>query len=320
MLTLKSREFFPKKRVEDPIQPDRLFTDVLIVLTVTTIAALLMAYFNFSEALAGALRAHENFQLDEWPGALLVLTSALIWFGARRQGDLRHLLEAHQAAETAIAAQLKRNQALHLALLSVQEKERTAIAREVHDELGQYLSALRMDLHGLRLECGDSDALSHTEKNLVHMQSAVTHLLRELRPAALEELGFNSALEHLVDTWQARQPDTRIQLVLDRAAPPLEDTLAMTLYRIVQESLTNSAKHAKAGLIEIRLTQESDLLRLTVQDDGLGADLEAPMAGFGLVGISERVAAINGHFHCESSPGQGFRLDITLPVEERGSV
>jgi two-component system sensor histidine kinase UhpB len=318
MLTFKSREFFPTDKISPENATRKVWLDGLIVVLLVILSASLMARFNLSEALVAWYRSHENFQMDEWPGVLLTLTTGLIWYGLRRKNDLQLTLNAHQQSERRLSEQLKRNQELHLALLDVQEKERSRLARELHDELGQYLSALKMDLSAVKdhqaLE--DGKTLEHALKTLSHMQIETNRLLRQLRPAALDELGLTSALDQLVESWRSRMPDSYFQLEISPKNLEVSEALAITLLRITQEALTNVAKHSRAGRVEIVLRHDRDTIRLQVADDGLGIDPDARIGGFGLAGIAERVQALNGKFGWSSQPGEGFSLQIELPVEE----
>ncbi len=302
-----------------------LWRDLTWVAATTLLAAALSARFDVSEALLGWLRRRETLQVDELPGVLLVLCVGLLWFAARRYQDVRRALQAHQQAESLLAQQLERNRNLNVQLLQVQESERRALARELHDELGQYLGTLRFDLHALAGHDHDGNApavpgasdalLERARTTLNHLQATVRTLIGQLRPPALDELGLEAALEQLVHGWQLRLPDTRLELRCADLPEALTEAHAITLFRLTQEALTNLARHARASQarIEVRLVAGQGL-RWMVEDDGVGFDPAAPRNGMGLISMAERCDAVGGALHCESRPGHGCTLRAGWPA------
>lgn len=190
-------------------------------------------------------------------------------------------------------------------LLEVQEQERRAISRELHDEIGQALSALLMDLG-----CGRLDSSKQLAENCVQ---AVRNMALLLRPSMLDDLGLVPALE-----WQAREVSKRtglrVDVVDENVADNLPDGYRTCVYRVVQEALNNSSRHSAAHSVRIVLRQEPDRLLLTVQDDGRGFDPHR-VRGLGLVGMGERVEHLGGAFHVQSEPGRGALLKIELPLQ-----
>lgn len=295
----------------------------------TALAALLSAHFEFSERLVLWLRRRESMQMDELPGVLLVLTCGLLWFAWRRYQDLALALQAHQRAEQRLADQLERNRALHRELLEVQERERRSIARELHDELGQYLGALRFDLHAMvhlervhqqrEVPVLEREALfSRATQTLGHVQATLRDLIRRLRPVALDELGLTAALDQLVAGWRLRLPETRFELVCRDLDELPDEGAAIATFRIVQEALTNVARHSRAGRVEIRVGQRSadagQEIAIDVADDGIGLDPRRMCSGLGLVSMAERATALGGRLDWQSAPGDGFVLTAILPL------
>ncbi|MEW6164741.1 MAG: PAS domain S-box protein [Pseudomonadota bacterium] len=210
-------------------------------------------------------------------------------------------------------------------LQTVREEERTRIARELHDELGQALTALRFDLGWLRGKCGSlgaaagervGTALGVVEQSIVSLR----RISEDLRPAMLDSLGLAAAIEdHTAQfsqrTWIACRLD------MNREEFDLDATLATAIFRIVQEALTNVARHAGASAVEIRIHQEDDApdgggILLEVSDNGRGfaGHDEHERKTFGLLGIRERVAILGGHLEIDSRPGQGVRIVGWLPI------
>jgi len=140
-----------------------------------------------------------------------------------------------------------------------------------------------------------------------------------LRPVGLDELGLVAALENCVDQWRQRVPATDFNFTVHGRCDDLGETLNLTLYRLIQEGLTNSCKHAQAKHVDIALrrneTPNDDRLVLRVTDDGRGADTERTAAGFGLRGMRERVEMIGGEFRMENRPARGFSFEARLPLQ-----
>jgi signal transduction histidine kinase len=203
------------------------------------------------------------------------------------------------------------------------ELERGRWSRELHDETLQALGALRV-LLASALRSGDQEqmtkALSDAVGQLGTAIDELRSLITELRPAALEDLGLEAALEDL-----ARRSATRdginVQTVVVPLAPELEAAqgrlareLEDTIYRVTQEALTNVARHARAESAVIRMLETENTIELTIEDDGVGFDSQATPAGFGLKGIRERVELADGRIEIDAAPGSGTRLTAVFPI------
>jgi two-component system sensor histidine kinase UhpB len=307
----------PASSATIPLSPWR---DVALAGAITFGCAALAAYFELSEALFQYTRRWEHLQLDEWPVAAFVLALCFVWISWRRYRQALAQLAARRAAETRLAAALAENRELAQQHLLVQETERKHLARELHDELGQYLNAIKLDAVVTREASSSEDspaalAAARTISAVDHVHAVVNDIIRRLRPAGLDELGLVAALENCVDHWRQRLPRTRFTLSLSGPLDNLGETLNLTLYRLIQEGLTNSFKHAGAGQIDISLSRSSEVL-LTVADDGRGTDAAARSSGFGLSGMKERVELMGGTFSIESSAGNGFAIEARIPTGE----
>jgi signal transduction histidine kinase len=232
------------------------------------------------------------------------------------------LLQAFAAsAATAVAtAQNASAEALRRGI-EASEAERTRWARELHDETLQQLAGLRVLLSGAR-RSGDPERMSGAIENaLDQITTAIgdlRSLITELRPAALDELGTKPALESLV-ARVAGQTDLAIDFVYEDGDADARHTaeIESTVYRLVQEALTNITKHAGATRVEIRVGDRDGRIEVTVQDDGHGFDPQAASAGFGLMGMRERLALVHGSIDLESTPGAGTRLHASIPTGRR---
>lgn len=204
-------------------------------------------------------------------------------------------------------------------LEGVREEERKRIAREIHDELGQALTALRMDVSLARLGFGESNpqlmARLQSMTQLVDRTiKTARHVTSSLRPGALD-LGIVAALEWLVEEFIG-YAGIPCELVLGDGDITLDELTATAIFRIVQESLTNIARHAEATQVEIIVTRSDGELCFEVRDNGKGFDQHATASrkSFGLVGIRERVAMMQGTFFLDSEPGRGTRIRVCVPV------
>jgi len=284
--------------------------------------AVLCAQFDFSEALRRWTAPWERFQLDELPAVLVVLAAGLAWFAARRYGDAGRELRRRKAAEAQLAAALTDNRRLSQQYVQLQEAERKSLARELHDELGQYLNVIKLDAVGIR-DAGSAPQRERTEAivaNCNHIYTVLTGLIRRLRPVGLDELGLEAALEHCIDTWRPRLPGVKLTLAMAGEFGDLSEPVTLTVYRVVQEGLNNVAKHASATQVTVRLERagsgtEDDGITITIADDGVGFDTGSPTQGLGLIGMRERLAALAGHMKVKSVPGRGFELRAWLPVD-----
>ena len=212
---------------------------------------------------------------------------------------------------------------LYTRLVLAQEEERRRIARELHDQLGQQLTALRLTLEtvkGLAVEHSQLrdqvDALQNLAREL---DQEIAFRVWDLRPAPLDDLGLAAALTEYAGTWSKR---FGIQAQLHVRRPPeerLPSELETTVYRVAQEALNNIVKHSRAGRVDIALDYTRDHLSLIVEDDGIGFDTGAgqPPGGFGLIGMRERAALAGGECQIESTPGKGTTVIVRLPIIAR---
>jgi signal transduction histidine kinase len=208
-------------------------------------------------------------------------------------------------------------------VVTVQEEERRHLSRELHDEAGQALTALEISLkliHGelppsataLRRRISDVIALAGTTMDQIRL------LAQDLRPPALDALGLNLTLEGFCRSFAVRT-----DLVIDYVGtkvPALSDTINITLYRLLQEALTNVVKHARARRVRVTLQYDAEAIHLSIVDDGRGFDQQAalrgtsPVVGIGLVGMQERLALLGGELEIDSVRGQGTHVVARLPV------
>ena len=250
--------------------------------------------------------------------AILGLTVLLGWILAVAAS--RHLGRLEREAGNRLAENIKAREALaelSAKLVRAQEDERRSISRELHDEVGQSLSALIVEAgnSAATLPAEATETLTRLESMRMIAQrclSAVRNMSLLLRPSMLDDFGLVPALE-----WQAREVQKRVGLRVvvdaDDEAGEVPDEHRTCIYRLAQETLHNITKHAQAKSARLTLVRDAQSVRLTVQDDGQGFDSERTR-GLGLLGMRERVAQLHGSFDIDSSPGNGTRVTVALPL------
>jgi len=280
---------------------------------------------NFESRRRDLSQSVVNLQNDIWETLLTALLLGAVIAGASvfRISSLEKESAAHQRSSQLAEVRLRH---LSQQLVSSQEQERKALSRELHDEIGQLLTALRMELGNLErgrgAQGGEADPHLDQAKKLAETTLRTTRdIAMGLRPAMLDVLGLGPALE-----WQAREfsrrYNTPIRLEVDGDLRDVPDPHRTYLYRIVQEGLTNCARHAQAKNIHVKLEDASGQLAVLVEDDGVGFDQNSGGVayGLGLLGMTERVRELCGQLSIESKPGKGTRISVVLPLKREQGV
>ena len=206
-------------------------------------------------------------------------------------------------------------------MLEVEEEERRRISRELHDEAGQSLLSIRLQME--MLEKSLPPHLSEFQTKLAEIREIAEHTIVEIRrvisalsPAVLERMGLPAALRQLVTRFRQTYPG-RVRLYVPIEMGRLPKEAEFITYRLVQECCNNIAKHSSAANVNIRLSSTDQILELHVEDDGVGFDVETALRkrdSFGLAGMQERVALLGGKFQIESRPKGGTRISVELPI------
>jgi signal transduction histidine kinase len=252
-------------------------------------------------------------------GAALAATLVIAFVAIAYAGRLEDRLRRGRENEARHAHDLQR---LSSRLVDVQEEERRNIARELHDEVGQVLSAIAVEAQVAERALDRPDealrALAETQELADRAMGAVRDISQLLRPPMLDDLGLGAAIDWLL-RGLARRHDVQVELLQTGLTGRLPASIEVAAFRIVQEALTNVARHARARRSVVRLESDGMTLTLSVEDDGIGLDASASACperrrGLGLVGIRERVADFEGTFSVSSRPGQGTSLRVHLPL------
>jgi signal transduction histidine kinase len=246
----------------------------------------------------------------------------------RLNAELQAEIAERKRAEEEVTKHRRDLQSLSAQLINAQEAERKRISQELHDEMGQALTAMSINLAAIKKELPSElapttrERLAETSALADQTLEQVRELSLDLRPSMLDDLGLVPTLR-----WYVNRYAQRLKLEVEFEAVDLEERLTAemetVLYRVVQEALTNVARHAQANRVHIHLEHKEFKVHAFVEDDGQGFDLqevagrEALERGAGLLGIRERVASLGGRFSLWSRPGQGTRLTIEIPIAEQ---
>ena len=297
----------------------KIHKDLLLVFLLVSVFAGVATMTELQEQVALFSQDYEALQLDELPLTLLVLSLGLWWFAWRRSQEAHAQLQERSRSELKVQELLQHNSDLLQRLFTAEEDERLALARELHDEMGQTSTAIRTEVAVLqrigRLHPEADESVKRIGESAQHLSQMTRQMLHRLRPPALDSMGLEQALMTLCDDWQ-QNTQTVCEFKVPTLPEGLNDYACVTVYRIVQEALTNVTRHAHAKHVRVQLTLDSQGLNLNIEDDGRGmADTQAVHPGFGLLGMQERVASVAGSLSISSKLGQGLRLAIQIPKE-----
>jgi two-component system, NarL family, sensor histidine kinase FusK len=260
-------------------------------------------HFELSEKLAHRMQSYERFQLDEMSLSLLVLSISLAWFAFRRITEVSDLLSS--------------NRNLTQRLMTAQEDERRILSQELHDEVGQACTALRIEAAYIAnaIHSNPDAALAAAQRidqSSLRMHSLARDMLKRLRPPNLDSLGFEASLRELCESWQ-QHCHIQCHTLINQIHENLSDHLCTSLYRVTQEALTNIAKHARASQVWVGLNIHEQVLTLSITDNGLGLVQQGSTNGLGLVGMRERIASVRGRIHFENAQ-PGLRIYVQVPL------
>jgi signal transduction histidine kinase len=258
----------------------------------------------------------------------VLATLFIAFLSAVHVNRVEQRLRLEQEKDARTAEELQR---LSAKLVSAQEEERRTIARELHDEIGQVLTVIKMELAHAQKHItaggGGPDLLDDARSITDRALHAVRDISHFLHPPLLDDLGLSAAVDWYVQSINKRH-ELRVEFTAENMAARLPSELEVALYRIVQEGLTNVLRHARAHrcIVELVRRDAERSVRVTVRDDGVGFDPSAPKGGartspgLGLVGIRERVAQLGGTLHLHSEPGRGTVLTAEFVVPRQQQV
>lgn len=314
----------------DAVKPS-VRRDLLVVAAVTAATFIVSSVLDLNEYLIEVTRPLEAYQIDELPTTFVAMIIALAWFSWRRSRQSIEQANLRLAAQRQLADALTENRRLSQRYVQVQEEERRILARELHDELGQSLNAIKVDAVNIRDSVSALPEVSRSAEAIIDVSTrvydVVRGLLRQLRPVALDELGLATAVQYSVDEWQRRHKNVECQITIDGELDGLDEDVNITAYRFVQECLTNVARHANARRVDVSLRMRnggagsvSSWLEISVQDNGRGIDPDVRRSGLGLIGLRERVESQGGTFQILGKPAPGTRVIAHIPLSGKAGV
>jgi len=217
-----------------------------------------------------------------------------------------------------------RNQLLTKRSLEIQEEERRNLSQELHDELGQTITAIKAVAVSISNKTTlEKRYINSSVKTIVeysdHVYQVAKNMMHRLRPSVLDEFGLVKALQNMIDEWNDNQDNIFCDFTFLNVPADLSESLKINIYRIIQESLTNILKHSNASQVTVAIKKDrldnTERINLKIEDNGIGIDQDKIIPGFGLLGMKERVEMNGGIFEFESSTGNGVKINIFVPIK-----
>jgi len=290
---------------------------ILVMLMIFAVVANVLVYVVLGRSLASLNRMTLAFQAIEAGEFDVEIAGTGV-------GDVDAIIERFNHMSGVLRQANRETQLIAQRSLAIQEDERRRLAQELHDELGQSISAIKALAVSISQRSGPEPSAVATSAGTIvdvstEIYDQVRRMMAHLRPVVLDEFGLVSALESMVDDWNAHHEDTFCRFGVEGDVGGLPDDVAINCYRVVQEALTNMAKHAAAGEASVFLVNRSataenaSMLTIRIEDKGCGFDPATTPRGLGLVGIHERVEAMNGKVELTSARGEGTQFFIEVP-------
>lgn len=235
-----------------------------------------------------------------------------------KQVELKEIGSKFNLMADALQQSTENNHRLTQQIINLQEDERKRLAQDIHDEIGQYLTAIHVDASAIsnakKMENAkkSAKAIGEVTRQMMH---TIHDLLQRLRPRVLDELGLSLALVELAHHWRERNSNTILIHNISNTLGDVDETTAVTTYRIMQECLTNVSKHANARKLNIDINHDTKNILMEIEDDGCGFDIHQHSKGYGLAGMQERVQGLRGSMHIDSIVGVGTKIRVSLPKQ-----
>jgi two-component system sensor histidine kinase UhpB len=283
----------------------------LLLLFVSLIFGVIHVVFNrVLKAISIIIQGLERVEFGEYQKQLPNFSSDEM---NRIANAINHTLEKLNASQ-------HENRALTQHNLEIQEQERQHLAQELHDELGQSLTAIKvMTVAISRTDKLQNTLIQQSTDSIIqvcdHLMTVVRSMMQQLHPLILTELGLKAALDDLINHWNKRHSTLLIYFQCNDEVGLLPETISIHIFRIVQECLTNIVRHANATQVFIDLTlDENDFLTLKISDNGQGCEMQNIKNGFGLLSMRERVRSLNGDFFIETQAQKGMMIRAKIPL------
>lgn len=293
------------------------FFSSLFLLTLFTFLAVNLAFNKALKSIAVIVNALKVIETGQY-------SQKLPDFSIQEYDSIAKAIN-HMTGE--LNASQQENRALTQHTLEIQEDERQRLSQELHDELGQSLTAIKvMAVTAGRSQAGATGAsadIKQTTDSIVsicdHLMTVVRSMMHQLHPLVLTELGLKATMEDLLNHWSTRSPELKLTIACPDEVDHLEQRITIQVFRVVQECLTNIVRHAQASQAAIALEiahqgKTGKTLRLQVSDNGQGCAVDKIKTGFGLLGMRERINSLGGEFIIQTQPQQGMSIIATIPL------
>lgn len=283
------------------------------------LAFMLTLYLNLNERFVIWAAQHEAVQVDEIPLLLLTGAFASIWFGHRRMREVQEENQKRIEAELQVQRLLDENQQLARHAMQAQELERKRLVHELHDDLGQYLTAIRLYAASIPKygKGGDSEDYGiKIAEHAKHIQDAFRAITHRMRPLSLDNKGLKQAVQSLIKEFSSLNPSIDIHTVINEQGIVHSDDVGIVIYRMIQEGLTNISKHSKATVVSLLIEENQDRGIITISLTNNGVERYDPIHqqhGIGLIAMRERIEGLGGVLKVNTFGQTGFGLYATIP-------
>jgi two-component system, NarL family, sensor histidine kinase UhpB len=307
------------------VRSPRVWRDMLVIFGVTVLFFFCASYLELSEKVAHLTESMEAWQLDELPLVLLVIFILMVSVLSRRTRQLRKKTDLQIEIQNKLATALDQNRRLTRKNIEIQEAERRSIAHELHDEFGQSMNAIMIDAVAIRNAVDEGTDLHTQAKSIVDVSSklfsGVRGLLKQLLPVALDELGLATALDYMIEEWRRRFENVTWVSTIDIEDMNLDEVVNITIYRFVQEALTNIVRHSDAVEVKVIVINSKidGNITIEVRDNGSIKENAESGDGVGLVGLRERIESIGGVFECGVNRPSGFFVSAHFSIDSHAS-
>jgi len=284
------------------------FISILLSLIILTFIAVQLSFNKALLNIKQIIQHLNTIEKGHYPANLPV-------FSTREYNQISQAIN-HMCNELQLSQQQNRKLTQHS--LSIQEDERRRLSQELHDEFGQSLTAIKVMAATAAHEKSDTQQISHSINDICeHLINVMRSMMKQLHPLMLKELGLKTTLEDLINHWQSRIPKIHFNLIITTDIDNLPANMPIQLFRIIQEALTNTVRHAEATEVTIYLNNKysSQTLQLNISDNGKGCELEK-ISGFGLQGMQERIELLNGKLAIQSQLNQGLHIEASIPIQK----
>lgn len=301
-----------RDEINEAWQEARLFLGIILLLNLGLVITVNLLFKQVLNAVATILQRLKEIEGENYQTRLPHFKAS----------EFEQIAIAINHLTASLEKSRQENAALTQHSLDIQETERQHLAQELHDELGQSLTAIKVMAVASKQDGSDRQAEIYQSIVSVcdHLFSVVRSMMKNLHPLMLKELGLTAALEDLVHHWQVRMSHCDINIDCDRNIDRLDSKVAIQIFRIIQEGITNTMRHAKARRMTIAISicdLPENCIKIVISDDGIGCESESLKQGFGLLGIQTRVGSLNGRLQVITAKGSGMILEIKIPTELR---